>query len=278
MITINLGGITMISTKGIKKSLTRSERELKSNMERSRRVTLENEIDIRILIMLYLHKCLEVDQIHRLLPPTIDEKIKDPMTGKTIDRISRVVVIKQKPLINKLRLMKKRGIIKDIISIEKGVEVIDKRQFVLTELGLSILLEFFEISNHKEIKSGENIYHFTMDNFNIRKKSQKEHNYSIQEWVTRITSELIQLGIHLPSCEWRRYFNGNPKEGNISYRPDWLFFKPNKYFDGISYYQSNLTWAENLKRQKTNPFMYPIKTRDKYLKLISDFKNDNYIE
>ena len=249
----------MKSTK--KKKISRKERELKSNAERSKRVTLDNEIDMRILLLLYLHKCLTAEQIHRLLPgPIIDPK--DAQLAKLdIESTEPLRDIKLNSLINKLRHMKNRGVIKRISKLDAlGHEIFKIHHFVITDLGISILLEFFNIPKEK---GSDEKFHFS--NFKMNSITQKDHHFSIQDWISRLTMELSRIGIHLPGCEWRRYFNGDPNEGgNAAYRPDWMFFKPNDYYDYLSGY------GTDLHKQMVNPFIYPLKTRDSYLKMLSE--------
>jgi len=251
-----------------KKRFSRSERELRSRSDRSMRVTLSNIVDMRILLLLYLHKCLHANQIHRLLPGPI-QTYNVSQVNHSDDYSEPIRIIKLKSLLNKLRLLVNRGVIKRTLSTEKSSEVIDTFDFVLTDLGLKALLEYLDIPKFKIGDPEEKLYHYKMDQFVVRKTSQKNHNFCIQEWVSRITSDLYVNGIHLPGCEWRRFFDGNPDHGNIAYKPDWLFFKPNEFHDVLLEFEPELKkQKEKLSQQKAYPFIYPLKTRDHCLKMV----------
>jgi hypothetical protein len=69
--------------------------------------------------------------------------------------------------------------------------------------------------------------HFLHGDLLIR--SQENHHFLTQSFVTEVIGRMFHEGKCIPSCEWRRYVFFD-QEGNVPYKPDWVFFGENTFY------------------------------------------------
>jgi hypothetical protein len=64
-------------------------------------------------------------------------------------------------------------------------------------------------------------------------RSQENHHFLTQSFVTEVIGRMFHEGKYIPSCEWRRYVFFD-HEGNVPYKPDWIFFGENPFYTDLA--------------------------------------------
>ncbi len=63
--------------------------------------------------------------------------------------------------------------------------------------------------------------------------SQADHHFILQEFLCEILGTLWKEKVYIPNSEWRRFLFIDSAE-EVHYRPDWILFKPNAFFNQLA--------------------------------------------
>lgn len=157
------------------------------------------DVDHAILTSLYHHRALTAKQVHRIALPHLHEN----------------------SVRNRLRTLAERKVLN--VNTKAGLERTPVHLYSLSAFGLLIFTEDILGVDEYEPETEEPKYHYTLDDLKV--KTQFKHHYQLQDWLSRLLehyepSEILH-------CEWRR-FPLFDEEGQVPYRPDWIFFRKNQ--------------------------------------------------
>lgn len=182
-------------------------RKIRHTEERICRLVARNRAHTMVLHALYVHRRLTINQMHALYFST-----------EHIDRIrSNIRKLSTLGLLERRRIFSVAQTVAETRTYHYSLSPVGIRIYALACMGINMLHEDPDLPKQ----------HYWHSDLTIR--SQVEHHYILQSFLSECIGTLWSKGQYLPSCEWRRYLYLN-QDQEVSYRPDWILLRPNTYF------------------------------------------------
>ncbi|MDQ0896269.1 MULTISPECIES: replication-relaxation family protein [unclassified Paenibacillus] len=184
-------------------------------------LVLKNTETAMVLHSLYVHRRLTSSQIRSLFFRSKNEKSFEYLLNK----LNNYRVFEREYIFT---LAKKKG----DFPIHYSLSSFGIRLYARAVMDISLYDE--EVSSTDKLPK----QHYLYKDLLIR--DQDVHHYVLQAFLCALLGSFWGKEVYLPSSEWRRFLYLDPapvdKEGEkpeVPYRPDWVIFKPNEYYNDL---------------------------------------------
>lgn len=182
---------------------------------------LKNAETAMVLHSLYVHRRLTSSQIRSLFFRGKNEKSFEYLLNK----LNNYRIFEREYIFT---LAKKKG----DFPIHYSLSSFGIRLYARAVMDISLYDE--EVSSTDKLPKQHYLYK------DLLVRDQDVHHYVLQAFLCGILGSFWNKEVYLPSSEWRRFLYLDPspveKDGEkseVPYRPDWVIFKPNEYYNDL---------------------------------------------